>query len=38
MEFCTEMIHLKKKEDIISLLCKVLTKMIHNAVIGDSGN
>ena len=34
IEFCTELVHLKKKEDKISLLCKLLTKMRRDAAVG----
>ena len=35
-EFCTELLCFeKKKEDKISLLCKLLTKIVCNAVVGE---
>ena len=36
-EFCMELVYLKKKEDKISLLCKLITKMIRDAADDNVG-
>ena len=38
LEFCTEMLHLRKKKDKISLHRKLLTKMMRDASNSNSDN